>query len=305
MPQIVAACAGGAVVNTLAGVLLGRKHTVGDYLRGLGKGCAEGVLMFGVGKFLSVGLRSTRPLTKLLDDAAETAAKACSFTGETLVLMADGTKKPIAKVEVGDEVLATDPETGEQGPHKVTEVFEHSDRVIDLEVAGEVVTTTTNHPFWNATDQRFEPAGDLDRGDQVQSADGRRFTIGGLKGSSEHTATAYNLSVEGVHTYHVGAEELLVHNTCGVPISKGRWDHIWDRHVNRAKYPNKSKFNTTSKAKVERMINRALGGETGDGVYFYRFPSSIGTTASGDPQFYIRVVVRKGKIITAFPSGAP
>jgi hypothetical protein len=29
--------------------------------------------------------------TKLLDEAAETAAKACSFTGETLVLMADGT----------------------------------------------------------------------------------------------------------------------------------------------------------------------------------------------------------------------
>lgn len=307
VPQIIAACAGGAIVNTLAGALLGRKHSVGDYLRGLGKGCAEGVLMFGVGKFLSVGLRSVRPLTRFLDDAAETAAKACSFTGETLVLMADGTKRPISKVEVGDEVLATDPETGEQGPHKVTQVFEHSDRVIDLEVAGDVVTTTTNHPFWNATDRRFEPAAELDRGDQVQAADGRRFTIGGLRTSSARTATAYNLSVEGVHTYHVGDDELLVHNTCGVPISKGRWDHIWDRHVNRTnpKYLHKSKFNTTSKAKIQKMINRALGGETGDGVYFYRFPSSIGTTAAGDPQFYIRVVVRKGKLISAFPSGAP
>jgi hypothetical protein len=69
------ACAGGAAVNTLAGVLLGRKHTAGDYLRGLAKGCAEGVLMFGVGKFLSVGLRSAGPVTRLLNDAAETAAK--------------------------------------------------------------------------------------------------------------------------------------------------------------------------------------------------------------------------------------
>ncbi|MEU4390245.1 RHS repeat-associated core domain-containing protein [Kribbella sp. NPDC023855] len=305
VPQIIAACAGGAIVNTVAGVLLGRKHTAGDYLRGLAKGCAEGVLMFGVGKFLSVGLRSTRPLTKLLDDAAETAAKACSFTGETLVLMADGTKKPIGQVEVGDEVLATDPETGEQGRHKVTQIFEHSDQVIDLEVAGELVTTTANHPFWNATDQRFEPAAELDRGDEVQSADGRRFTIGGLRTAGARAATAYNLSVEGIHTYHVGADELLVHNTCGVPIPKGRWDHIWKRHVNRTKYPHKSKFNTTSKAKIERMINRALGGETGDGVYYYRFPSSIGTTAAGDPQYYIRVVVRKGRIHTAFPSGAP
>jgi hypothetical protein len=29
------------------------------------------------------------------------------------------------------------------------------------------------------------------------------------------------------------------------------------------------------------------------------------TTAAGDPQYYLRVVVRKGKVITAFPSGAP
>jgi len=95
--------------------------------------------------------------------------------------------------------------------------------VIDLEVAGDVVTTTANHPFWDATDQRFEPAAELDRGDQVQSADGRRSTIGGLKTATTHRATAYNLSVEGIHTYHVGADELLVHNSCGVPIPKGRW----------------------------------------------------------------------------------
>ncbi len=75
--------------------------------------------------------------------------------------------------------------------------------------------------------------------------------------------------------------------------------------MNRNQYPNKNKFNTTSKPKIEKMINRALDGETGDGVYFYRFPSSIGTTAAGDPQYYIRVVVRDGKLITAFPSDAP
>jgi RHS repeat-associated protein len=129
VPQIIAACAGGAITNTVAGVLLGRKHTAGDYLRGLAKGCGEGLLMFGVGKFLSVGLRSTRHLTGLLDDAAETAGKACSFVGETLVLLADGTTKPISQVEVGDEVLATDPETGLQGPRMVTAVFEHPDQV--------------------------------------------------------------------------------------------------------------------------------------------------------------------------------
>lgn len=59
-------------------------------------------------------------LLKLGDEAADgvkTGARACragpnSFSGDTAVLMADGSSKPIAKVKVGDKVLATDPETG-------------------------------------------------------------------------------------------------------------------------------------------------------------------------------------------------
>jgi hypothetical protein len=35
-----------------------------------------------------------------------------SFTPATLVLLADGTSKPIEDIEIGDLVLATDPETG-------------------------------------------------------------------------------------------------------------------------------------------------------------------------------------------------
>ncbi|WP_425441655.1 toxin C-terminal domain-containing protein [Sinomonas mesophila] len=29
---------------------------------------------------------------------------------------------------------------------------------------------------------------------------------------------AYNLYVEGIHTYHVGQSEILVHNTCDLPL---------------------------------------------------------------------------------------
>jgi guanyl-specific ribonuclease Sa len=31
------------------------------------------------------------------------------------------------------------------------------------------------------------------------------------------TALAYNLAVEDIHTFHVGASKVLVHNTCGLP----------------------------------------------------------------------------------------
>ena len=156
--------------------------------------------MFGVGKFLSVGLRSVRPAAKALDNIAEGAGTTCrvgprSFTGKTLVLMADGTTNPISEIKIGDEVLATDPETGEQGPHRVTALFEHPDEVVDLDVDGEVVTTTEDHPFWNATDHRYEEAQDLDKGDQLQSPNGLRSTVNGLRNDTTRTARAFNLTV--------------------------------------------------------------------------------------------------------------
>ena len=41
-----------------------------------------------------------------------TACKVNSFTGDTKVLMTDGSRKPIRDVRIGDMVLATDPASG-------------------------------------------------------------------------------------------------------------------------------------------------------------------------------------------------
>ncbi|GAB3624637.1 hypothetical protein GCM10027418_27220 [Mariniluteicoccus endophyticus] len=128
--------------------------------------------------------------------------------------MADGSRKPIEDVKVGDEVIATDPETGEQTAKKVEHVFVHEDTVIDLVVGGEVITTTEDHPFWSVTDQRFERADELSPGEQVLGADGGVVTVSGLDLGSGRETLAYNLSVEGIHTYHVGKGAVLVHNTC-------------------------------------------------------------------------------------------
>ncbi|WP_030229402.1 Hint domain-containing protein, partial [Actinoalloteichus caeruleus] len=42
-----------------------------------------------------------------------------SFVPGTLVLLADGTHTPIEDIQLGDEVLASDPDTGEIGPQRV------------------------------------------------------------------------------------------------------------------------------------------------------------------------------------------
>ncbi|WP_336705993.1 polymorphic toxin-type HINT domain-containing protein [Oerskovia sp. USHLN155] len=136
--------------------------------------------------------------------------------------MGDGSKKPIDEVKVGDEVTASDPETGEQEARRVTHVFVHEDTVTDLRLEnGAVLETTEDHPFWSVTDGRFERADELSAGELVLKADGRTIAIDELRGSASRTAWAYNLSVDGIHTYHVGQQEVLVHNTCPIAGNVG------------------------------------------------------------------------------------
>jgi RHS repeat-associated protein len=170
-----------------------------------------------------------------------------SFTAGTLVLMADGTAKPIEEVEVGDLVLATDPETGNTQPGAVVDTITSSgdkvlvevsiatqgsppvsvrlnwlDRVVQSLVA--TVTATENHLVWDTAEVRWVRAGDLQRGDQLLTADGERARI---TASHAHTDTrsVYNLAIAGIHTYYVLAGEIpvLVHNAppSGCRITSG------------------------------------------------------------------------------------
>jgi hypothetical protein len=73
------------------------------------------------------------------------------------VLLADGSTKPIEEVELGDRVVATDPDTSESGPQKVVATIVshgHKDLVeITVDVdgdAGEAMSTiiaTAEHSF--------------------------------------------------------------------------------------------------------------------------------------------------------------
>lgn len=90
--------------------------------------------------------------------------------------------------------------------------------MIDLAVEGETITTTEDHPFWSVTDQRFERADELDAGEKVQAAGGHALTVVGLELATSRTEVAFNLEVEGIHTYHVGEQGALVHNACAEPF---------------------------------------------------------------------------------------
>ncbi|MDX8034804.1 polymorphic toxin-type HINT domain-containing protein [Lentzea sp. BCCO 10_0856] len=166
---------------------------------------------------------------EVLGRKRDTAGDSClvnSFTPETQVLMADGSRKPLAEVKVGDTVLATDPETGKTDAKVVARVIigEGYKNLVEVTVdtdgatgsATGQITATDGHPFWLPDEQRWAEASELTSGQNLfDSADSL------LRVTAEREwiekARVFNLTVEGIHTYYVLAGDMpvLVHN-CGV-----------------------------------------------------------------------------------------
>ncbi|GIH02808.1 hypothetical protein Rhe02_08750 [Rhizocola hellebori] len=178
----------------------------------------------------------------LIDDIARTPRPCNSFTSDTPVLMADGTTKPIEDIKWGDQVLATDPQTGESGARAVTDLIEGEGvkKLVDITIHGETITATTEHPFWDAGKGTWVDAEDLEVGDLLRTADGERVIVQKVANRTA-TVQANNLTVADFHTYYVvaGSTPVLVHNCGDVvpyrPTHAGLENHhgvldVWAKH---------------------------------------------------------------------------
>ena len=154
------------------------------------------------------------------DDTARVAHDACNgaacFTGDTPVLMADGSSKPIQDIQPGDQVTAWDPDTDTTQPRTVTRTWTHENTetlVVRLEDGGQV-ETTTGHPFLTK-DHGWTPAGHLKPGDQLHTPDNTWVTVQSIEATGQ-AHTVHNLEIEDLHTYHVktGTTWTTVHNMC-------------------------------------------------------------------------------------------
>lgn len=154
-------------------------------------------------------------------DAAETVT-GCggnSFQAGTLVLLADGTTRPIETLEVGDVVLATDPVSGTTEGHEITQLHVNNDKEFtDLTVAtgngtSAVINTTQEHPFWNMTRHAWMGAETLEPGEQLQTVDGSTVEVL-TRTNYTDARIMFNLTVSTIHTYYVlaGTTPVLVHN---------------------------------------------------------------------------------------------
>ncbi|GAB3720892.1 polymorphic toxin-type HINT domain-containing protein [Amycolatopsis oliviviridis] len=159
------------------------------------------------------------------DESSSSPAGKCatnnSFDPNTLVVMGDGSRKPIKDVKVGDKVLAKDPTTGRTAVRVVTDTRSHASQrtLVEVGVASGAdrgsLVATDEHPFWVESEKRWSHAVDLKAGHRLETGDHRDATVTGTRSWSE-TRRVYNLTVDTDHTYFVvaGQTPVLTHN-CG------------------------------------------------------------------------------------------
>ena len=154
------------------------------------------------------------------------------FAAGTLVATRAGLK-PIEDIEVGDEVLAYDEETGEQAYKPVVQLFRNETKEwYHVRINDEEIICTGGHPFYilNAevsrksvlyegikTDKKGKwiTTKELKVSDQVLLSDGSCAIIEEIQVEKLfEPETTYNFEVADFHTYYVSESNVLVHNAC-------------------------------------------------------------------------------------------
>ncbi|ARQ71957.1 hypothetical protein CAG99_26785 [Streptomyces marincola] len=181
-----------------------------------------------------------------------------SFLPGTGVVLADGGVRDIEDVRVGDLVLATDPDTGRTVAKPVTREItgDGEKNLVDITVTAggtdDILTATSEHPFWVEELDAWVDAGQLRPGQWLRTSAGTHVQITAVAHRT-HEATVHNLTVADLNTYYVSVAgtDALVHNASGcipelrnwapryfqvgpdnqsVQLSRERMNHILIRH---------------------------------------------------------------------------
>jgi hypothetical protein len=136
-----------------------------------------------------------------------------SFDGQTLVATENGLI-PIEDIQIGDKVWAYSEVNQTKSLEEVTHLIrgEGSKELVDITLeSGEIITATSNHPFWALNTQEWLDAKELNPDTTLLNLNDENSTIESLRNYTIDT-TVYNLTVGNVHTYYVGIDGVLGHN---------------------------------------------------------------------------------------------
>ncbi len=190
-----------------------------------------------------------------------------SFQPGTLVLLADGSTKPIEQVKVGDQVVATDPLTGKKasepvagtivgyGPKHLVEITYTADSG-----AKATLVATDGHPFWLPKLQRWVTADEIKAGDLLQTSAGTWVQVVATRQWSA-VRRVFNLTVNDLHTYYVqaGGTAVLVHNCQGESDAEQIEDHVAPRHTAGGAEAHEGKSLFASDVDLGELASRTQG----------------------------------------------
>ncbi|MFF1300999.1 MULTISPECIES: RHS repeat-associated core domain-containing protein [unclassified Streptomyces] len=210
-----------------------------DALDGDEESTTEALANQGTGAALGVLTGALNQAAKALNKQAASICSFNSFLPTTRILMADGTVKEIQDVKVGDNIIATDPETGKTEARAVLATIVTED---DKEFTAVAVRTsdgtaeiiaTNHHPFWSPSERAWINAVDLKKGATLRTSTGAVVEVAATHSFDRRQETR-NLTVDGLHTYYVlaGDTPVLVHN-CPPAIGPQRPTGVGDDWVAR------------------------------------------------------------------------
>ena len=139
-------------------------------------------------------------------------------------------------------VWAEDPETGERALKRVVRTFlNEKDELVHVQVNGETITCTTEHPFY-VQGKGWLAAKDLKLNDKLELQNGEDAFVDAIRREKlPEPIQVFNFEVEDFHTYYVGAGCVLVHNLCS-NHGKGWGSKRRNHWRNRANNPQRSKW---------------------------------------------------------------
>ena len=225
----------GAATGAVQGAVEGYQETgtLEGTLRGMGTGAMKGAVEGAKDGMIS-GMVS-----------GAFAGAALSMSGNPMFCFVAGTtvlttlgKKAIETVRVGDTIPCVDHITGEASEKKVISTTVNKvDRLIELDIDGEIIQCTETHPF-QVKGRGWIEAADLAPNDVVYTKDWNTATVNSVNLLElDEAVEVFNFEVEDYHTYFVGDGCILVHNlgctqtnTSGV----GQKHHPFSRKIVRA-----------------------------------------------------------------------
>jgi hypothetical protein len=106
----------------------------------------------------------------------------------------------------------------------------HHDRVVEVDIDGDVIRTTHDHPFY-VNGSGWILAGELRVGARVVDLEGELGVVRTVT-RTDRSEAMYDLSVPVAHTFHVGVGKWLVHNCPRAELPPLRPLHSLDNLTN-------------------------------------------------------------------------